>query len=70
MGIVSLIRVALEAILELSKDFKLLAAAYQKSQEMQFLAAKAQAMQSIQEAVSEEDYKKAQKELHDAISRL
>jgi len=70
MSIIALIRVALEAFLEISKNFKLLVAANQRNNELKWLELKSRALQDTRDAITEEQYKTAVKELRDSILGL
>lgn len=70
MGWLELIRLALMSFLEVSKDLKLISAAIEKKNQIDYLALKSKALQDVRDAITEEDYKKAAKEIHDAILGL
>ena len=70
MGILALIRLCLQAFLELSSDVKLSIAAWNKNQEAAFQASKARALQDIKSAITVEEYQNAAREIHDQLMRL
>jgi len=70
MGILETIRLALAAFLEISKDFKLILAAIQRKNELDSLALRGQFLQAAQSAMTEDEYKKAARALHEAVKSI
>lgn len=70
MGIVALITAALTAIVKLPEIFQQFLAEQIKSNQLKTIELKSKALQDAQAAMSEDDYRKAAKEIHDAIQSL
>lgn len=70
MGILSLITAAFQAFIEFSKDFKIVSAAIQKNNDLKLLELRSKALQDARDAMTDEEYKAAAKELHNALLSL